>query len=121
MKAIRNLALASVASLFAAAAALAADVSGTWALSVESPRGVRESTLTLTQNGEELTGTLKGQRGETPVKGTLKGNALELNYTLEMQGTALDVKYTGTVDGSAMNGTVDFGGMGEGKFTGTKQ
>lgn len=121
MKSMHKTLLASIASLIAAASVYAADVAGTWSLSVESPRGVRESTLTLTQSGEELTGTLKGQRGETPVTGTLKDNALELNYTLEMQGTGIDVKYTGIVDGDTMSGTIDFGGMGEGKFTGKKQ
>lgn len=120
MKTIQKFVLASVAGLIAAVA-FAADISGTWALSVESPRGVRESTLKLTQTGEELAGTLTSQRGDVPVKGTLKGNALELNYTLDMQGNSLAVKYTGTVEGDAINGTVDFGGMGEGKFTGKKQ
>jgi hypothetical protein len=121
MTTVRKLMLASFASLMAAAAAYAADVSGTWKLSVESPRGVRESTLKLTQAGEELTGTLTGQRGDTPVKGTLKGKDLALSYTVDMQGNQMTVKYTGTVEGNTMNGTVAFGDMGGGKFTGTKQ
>jgi len=121
MTTIRKVMLASFASLIAAAAAYAADVAGTWKLSVESPRGTRESTLTLKQAGEELTGTLTGQRGDMPVKGTLKGDVLALTYTIDMQGNQMTVKYDGKVEGNTMNGTVDFGGMGGGKFSGTKQ
>ena len=121
MKIVHKRMLGVVTGLLAAAAALAADVSGTWTLSVESPRGTRESTLVLTQAGEELSGTMKTQRGDTPVKGTLKGNALVLSYELDMQGNKMAVKYDGTVDGNAMSGTVSFGDMGGGKFTGKKQ
>jgi hypothetical protein len=101
--------------------AYAADVAGTWTLSVESPRGTRDSTLVLMQKGEEITGTMKSQRGDMPVSGTLKGNELAFGYKMSMQGNEMDIKYTGTVDGNAMSGTVSFGGMGEGKFTGKKQ
>jgi hypothetical protein len=101
--------------------AYAADVAGTWKLSVESPRGTRESTLVLAQKGEEITGTMKSERGDMPVSGTLKGNALAFGYKVSMQGNEMDIKYTGTVDGDAVSGTVSFGGMGEGKFTGKKQ
>jgi hypothetical protein len=101
--------------------AYAADVAGTWALSVESPRGTRQSTLVLTQKGEEIAGTMKSERGDMPVSGTLKGNALAFGYKMSMQGNEMDIKYTGTVDGDAISGTVSFGGMGEGKFTGKKQ
>lgn len=121
MKTIRAKLIVGACAMAAAMWAYAADVAGTWTLSVESPRGTRESTLVLTQNGEELTGTLKSQRGDAPISGTLKGNAIALSYKMSMQGNEMEIKYAGTVEGDAMNGTVDFGGMGEGKFTGKKQ
>jgi hypothetical protein len=121
MNSIRAKAFVGICAMAAAVMAYAGDVAGTWALSVESPRGTRESTLVLAQNGEEVTGTMKTQRGDMPVSGTLKGNALALSYKMSMQGNEMEVTYNGTVDGNSMSGTVSFGGMGEGKFTGKKQ
>jgi hypothetical protein len=101
--------------------AYAAGVAGTWTLSVESPRGTRESTLVLEQKGEALTGTMKTQRGDVPVTGTLKGSDINFGYKVSMQGNEMEITYAGKVDGDSMSGTASFGGMGEGKFTGKKQ
>jgi len=121
MQAIRTKLIVGICTLGVAVLACAAEVAGTWNLSVESPNGTRESTLLLSQSGQELTGTMKTQRGDSPVSGTLKGNELAFSYKVSMQGNDLEIKYTGKVEGDAMNGTVSFGGMGEGKFTGKKQ
>jgi D-glucosaminate-6-phosphate ammonia-lyase len=121
MNTIRARLFVGVCALAAVMVAYAANVAGTWTLSVESPRGTRESTLVLAQKGEEVTGTMKTQRGEMPVTGTLKGNAIAFGYKASMQGNEMEIQYSGTVDGDSMSGTVSFGGMGEGKFTGKKQ
>ena len=121
MNSIRARLFVGVVAMATAMLAYAGDVAGTWTLSVESPRGTRESTLVLAQKGEEVTGTMKSQRGDMPVSGTLKGNALVLSYKMSMQGNEMEITYNGTVDGKSMAGTVSFGGMGEGKFTGKKQ
>lgn len=121
MNAVRARLFVGACAMAVAMFAYAGDVTGTWTLSVESPRGTRESTLVLSQKGEELSGTLKSQRGDMPVTGTLKGNALALSYKMSMQGNEMEIKYNGTVEGDSMSGTVDYGGMGEGKFTGKKQ
>lgn len=121
MKSIRARVWVGICALSAALAAYAGDVGGTWTLSVESPRGTRESTVVLTQNGEQVSGTMKTQRGDMPVTGTIKGDALAFSYKLSLQGNEMEVTYTATVKGDSMDGTVSFGGMGEGKFTGKKQ
>jgi hypothetical protein len=121
MNTIRARLLVGICAMAAVAVAYAASVAGTWTLSIESPQGTRESTLVAAQNGEAITGTMKTQRGEMPVTGTLKGNAIAFGYKVSMQGNEMDIQYTGTVEGDAMSGTVSFGGMGEGKFTGKKQ
>jgi hypothetical protein len=110
-----------VCAVAVATIAYAAGVGGNWALTIESPQGTRESTLVLTESGEALSGTMKTQRGDMPVSGTLKGNAIAFGYKVSMQGTELDIQYSGTVEGDSMSGTVSYGGMGEGKFTGKKQ
>ena len=122
MKGIRKLLVAAVA-LGAVVAAYAADtnVTGTWNMTTETQRGTRNASMVLTQSGENVTGTYKGQRGDLPISGTIKGNALNLSYKLEIQGNELEVKYVGTVSGDSMSGTVAMGQAGEGKFTGKKQ
>jgi opacity protein-like surface antigen len=119
----RNLwsaALALVAVL-AASTAFAADVTGTWAMTVETQAGAGNPTLTLTQKGETVTGTYKGQLGEAPVNGTIKGDDFSLKIKVNAQGQDLEIEYTGKVDGASMSGKVVLGTFGEGTFTGKKQ
>ena len=99
------------------------DVTGKWALSVETGAGTGTPTLTLKQDGEKLTGHYSSQTfGEVDVTGSLKGNAIEFSFSADAQGTALKVTYKGTVESKdAMKGTVDLGGLGEGTWTGKKQ
>jgi hypothetical protein len=115
----RKMVLAS-AGMLLSVAAFAADVSGNWNLTVESPRGTQNPTMALTQNGEEVSGTYKGMRGEMPVKGTLKGNDLKLSYTVSMQGNEMAINYEGVVNGDNIEGKVVMGQMGEAKFTATR-
>ena len=118
---IRKLMVATVIALGAMQSALAADVTGTWAMAVESPMGSGTPTFVLEQKGEEVTGSYKGQLGEAKVAGTLKGNALSFAYTIDAQGMQLKVTYTGTVDGNTMSGKVNYADQGDGTFKGTKQ
>jgi autotransporter translocation and assembly factor TamB len=118
---IRKLMAVSVLALGAMQTAWAADVTGTWAMTVESPMGTGNPTLTLVQKGEEVTGTYKGQLGEAKLAGTLKGNDLNVSYDIDAQGMQLKITYKGTVDGNAMTGKVVYGDQGEGTFKGTKQ
>jgi hypothetical protein len=118
---VRQLLVASVAGLMVSVSALAADatVAGTWAMSTETAQGVRESTLTLVQQGAVLTGTIKGARGENPVSGSVAGNAVKFSYTLNMQGNEIKIDYEATVENGAMTGVAK-NPRGESKFTAKK-
>jgi hypothetical protein len=123
MKKICNILLASVLTvvgLFASTAALA-DVSGTWVMAVETQAGTGNPTFTLTQKGEAVTGTYKGQLGESAVTGTVKGNDITLTFKINAQGQDLDIVYSGTLDGDKVSGKVKLGTFGDGTFTGKKQ
>jgi|HigsolmetaAR201D_1030396.scaffolds.fasta_scaffold05928_2 hypothetical protein len=123
MNTLRRMIVISAAALGAfAMSAFAADanVAGTWNMSVEMSMGSGNPTFELTQNGNQVTGTYKGQLGEAPVTGTVKGNEVELKYTLSAQGMELTVTYSGTVEGDTIKGKVSYGDMGEGTFTGKK-
>lgn len=117
---IRKLIVASTLTL-ATVTAWAADVTGTWNMTVETQAGTGNPVFTLKQEGENITGNYKGQLGEAPVTGTLKGNELTLSYKISAQGAELEVKYAGVVDGNSVSGKVMLGELGEGTFKGTKQ
>ena len=118
---VRHMIAAGVAGLAVSMSVFAADanVAGTWTMSIESAQGARESTLTLTQTGTTLAGTIKGARGETPVAGSVAGNAVKLTQTLSMGGQEFKIEYAATVDGTAMTGTAT-NPRGESKFTAKK-
>jgi hypothetical protein len=92
-------------------------VSGDWELTINSPQGSRTAPMSLTQDGEKITGMFKSQAGELPVEGTLTGNELKLAFSINVQGQALPITMTGTVDGAAIAGKANFGGFAEGDFS----
>jgi hypothetical protein len=98
-----------------------AHVNGVWDLTVESPNGTSTPVATFKQDGETLTGTYKGRRGETDLKGTIKDNDIHFTTTISFQGQDLVLDYTATVDGDTMKGKVKFGEMAEGTFSGKKR
>ena len=101
--------------------ALAADIDGTWLVSIEAPTGTSKSTLVLAHDGDAITGRYNGQFGEAPVTGAVRGGDITLTYHVEMQGVPLDVTYTGKLAGGTMSGKVVVFGFGEGTFKATKQ
>jgi hypothetical protein len=105
--------------LFAVAAlAFAADISGKWSFEVVLDAGSGSPSFEFTQSGENLTGMYHGQFGEAKVTGTVKGDKVEFTFG----GDAGTVKYSGTLDGAnKIKGTVDYGEVGKGTFTATKQ
>ena len=99
----------------------AADVTGTWIMTVQTSAGSGSPTFTLVQKGDAISGTYKGQLGEAPVTGTLTGKDMVLEFNIDAQGQSLTIKYTGKVDGKTVSGNVALGAFGSGTFTGTKQ
>ncbi len=80
-------------------AALAADVTGTWQLTVETSQGPGSPTMALQQTGEQLTGTFHSQiLGDVKLTGTVKGNAIEFAFQGDAGGQAIKVSYKGTIE-----------------------
>ena len=97
-----------------------ADVSGAWALTVETDAGSGSPSFTFKQDGEKLTGHYKGALGEADLTGTVKGDKIEFSFKVSGQVEGV-ITYTGTTDGKTMKGKVSLAGLGEGTFTGKKQ
>jgi hypothetical protein len=104
-----------------AAAAGALDVTGAWVLDVQTAAGGGSPTVTFKQDGEKLTGQYTGMFGESPLSGTLKGSEITFAFDVDVQGSTVRIVYSGAVEKDAMKGTVAFGDMAEGTFTGQRK
>jgi hypothetical protein len=115
----RNVLFASALGLLtlAPAAASAQDVSGDWAVTVESPQGPVTIDALMKQTGEELTGSIVSPMGSVDFKGKVIKDAIEVAYTMDMQGNSIQIMMTGKVAGDSITGNFNFGGMGDVPWT----
>lgn len=104
-----------------AAAAAAVDVTGTWAMEVETAQGTGSPSFTFKQEGDKLSGQYRGLFGEAPLTGTLNGSSIAFSVDVTAEGNAVRVTYSGTVDKDTMIGTVKLGDLAEGTFKGTRK
>jgi hypothetical protein len=94
------------------------DVTGAWAVDVQTDQGSGNPTITLKQNGEKLTGQYEGQFGKADLTGTVKGQSIEFSFTVDLQGNQVKETYTGTVESKdSLKGKVDLAGFAQGTFT----
>ncbi len=98
------------------------DMTGSWALSVDFGNISATPSAVFKQDGETLSGEYTSQQyGTFPLKGTVKGNQLQFAFTMTIEGNAIDVVFSGTAEKDAIKGSVNYGGVGEGTFTGTRK
>lgn len=95
-------------------------VNGTWALTMQTPIGERKSTLTLTTNGNALTGTLAAEgRSTTILDGKANGNTVSWTAAIK-NPMPLTLEFQGKIDGNAIAGSVSAGNVGSWPFTGSR-
>lgn len=108
MKHALRILAAAVLALGTTVAAYAADVvdaSGTWQFTIQDTGRVFTPSFTLTQQGDQLSGTYKNSQGDNPASGSVKGNEVTLNAQITGQdGNKRTVTYIGTVAGDTMTG-----------------
>ena len=105
------------------ASAQNAKVAGSWTIDTPGAGrgGVGTSTLTITQDGANLKGTLKGANGtDTPLDSiAVTGNKIDFILTRQGRGGPMKLEFEGTIDGDNMSGTFktdgSFGGDWNGK------
>ena len=99
--------------------AMAADLTGTWFVSVTTAAGPGQVTFELKQEGNDLSGSYSGVLGSAPLTGSVEGDSFKWTYTIDALG---EITYSGSVqeDGS-IAGEADYGQMlGKGPFSGKK-
>lgn len=97
------------------------NVAGTWTMTNEGRNGTVMNTLTLTQDGGTLKGSMKGANGNEIQldSGSIDGNNITFTVTRNGRNGQVMVTYKGTVDGSMMKGTF-MAGQNEVEWTATK-
>src|SRR5262245_44372194 len=99
----------------------AADVNGKWTAQVPGRDGqTREMTFTFKAEGEKLTGTMSGQRGNSEITdGKISGDQISFTVKINFQGNERKFLYKGTISGDDMKvtRTVEGGNMPPQEFT----
>lgn len=94
-------------------------VDGTWKLTMTTPMGVQEPTLTLASNGGTLTGSLAGPMGTAEIEdGKVDGN--NVSWTITPAQMPMKINFSGTVDGDKISGKAEVPAMGESPFEGVR-
>lgn len=102
----------------------AAAFMGTWVLTMESPRGTNEQTVTIGDEGGKVAAQLQGARGgSVNVTDIAKdADALVLSFSRNFQGNDIDIVLSLSLDGDTMHADQD---VNDGMFSitgsGTKQ
>lgn len=105
----------------AAQDAKAVNVAGKWELTSETPRGTSTTTLNLTQDGTNVTGTATMRMGDVPIKDAkLDGNNLTFTIEVGRGERTFEMHYKATVDGDTMKGTISNPRGGDRPFTGKR-
>jgi hypothetical protein len=106
----------------AALRAETADVAGDWDITVTTQRGEMTWEAHFVQEGESLTVTMKGRRGnEVTGEGTIKENAIEWTITSSSPRGEMTITWSGEVSGETMSGEVQFGSFRTAHWEGTKR
>jgi len=101
--------LFSLAILSLALTAAAADVTGTWKGTAQTPAGSAERTFNFKVDGNKLTGdTSSDVFGKSVIQdGAIDGDNISFTLTVSFQGNEAKVNYRGKVKGDQIDFTVE--------------
>lgn len=95
-------------------------IDGSWKVSINSPMGAQNATLTLNTEGGSLSGSMAGPQGTQDFDGgNFEGGDLE--WTVDMtQPMPMKLEFKATVDGDSISGSIKLGAFGDATFEGTR-
>lgn len=106
----------------AAVRAETVDVGGDWDITVTTERGEMTWEAHFAQEGEILTVTMKGPRGnEVTGEGTITENSIEWTITSSSPRGEMTITWSGEVSGETMSGEVQFGSFRTAQWEGKKR
>jgi quinohemoprotein ethanol dehydrogenase len=102
------------------ASAKAADFVGTWDIVIQSPVGEQPATMTLSADGEKLSGKVTAEQGDVAVTGAVEGGRAKLSGEASM-GMTITVAYDMGLSGGNLVGENANGPFGTFPMTGSKK
>ena len=98
----------------------AADLSGTWTLTIETPMGISNPILTIWKSADGYDGTYESRRGKRRVEDIgVTGQTFSFRMMVSMPMGDFEMVYKGSIDGEKISGTVG-NPMGEITFAGRR-
>lgn len=91
------------------ASATAANITGTWEVTIHypPPDGAYQATYVLNQDGEKITGTYHGMYGPADVTGTIQSADVVLTVTVNVRDSPQTARFSGKVSSATkMSGMV---------------
>jgi imidazolonepropionase-like amidohydrolase len=90
----------------------AQDVSGTWAITMTTPRGTQDLTAELEMSDDgKVTGEITGRATTTIDEGRMSGDLLRFETTRSMGERTMTASWSLTVEGESLSGTMSAGPM----------
>ena len=100
--------ICSFLALAVTATALAADPSGTWKWTTQSPNGGIDTTLKLESKEGKLSGAYSNQFGDTTItNASFQDDVLAFEIVREFNGAKFVAKYRGKLQGETIKGTLE--------------
>ena len=97
-----------------------ANIDGDWKITIHSPMGAQNVTITLKTDGDKLTGSMNGPMGATTFdNGTVSGDSFSFSTNIT-QPMPMQIDVNGAVDGDAVKGDVKAGGFGKFPMSGSR-
>lgn len=98
------------------------NLTGTWEMTTQTPRGEMKSELEIKQEGNKITVTMKTQRGDITGEGTVEGNKVQWTITRQTQRGEFTTTYKGEIkDKDNMAGEAEMGQFGTIQWTATRK
>ncbi|HSO75646.1 MAG TPA: hypothetical protein VLU47_12495 [Blastocatellia bacterium] len=96
----------------------AANVAGSWDVTIDSPQGQRTVVMVIKKDGDKLTGAMKSPQGERPLDSVaIKGDEITFVMTRQVGGQDMVMTYKGKIAKDSMKGDADFGGLATGTWS----
>ena len=93
------------------------NVAGQWDARLEFVRGAAEHGLFLEQEGENLSGSHRGDQLAGDLRGGVEGSQVFFRSSMKYEGARLSYNFEGRLEDGKMSGTVDLGEYGQARWT----
>ena len=93
-------------------------IDGKWNITIKTPMGDQNATLTLKEEGGALTGEMSGAAGTSPIEnGKVEGDTLSWDAKVT-NPMPITLSFTGKAEGDSISGNVKLGAFGTSTFSG---